>query len=229
MYLYASTSRGVTDSTVVDFSDQAGACSGDSACPGGAAGSCVNGSCKGTCKVDSDCGLDVPAGTCDVAGGGDCQPVGRTIFDYMEQRQLDWKVYSSGTPGWAVMLATWLQYRAGHQFTLADYLADAAAGTLPQVAFVDPTDSRQRGLRRRRRAPARHAAGRAELQRHRHQRADDEPQLVVVRALPHLRRARRLLGPRPAPRRLRAGRDRSPSSRRAIRRARSTSTACACR
>jgi phospholipase C len=140
MFLYASTSRGVTDSTIVDFVDQAGACTADSACPGAAAGACVNGSCKGTCQVDSDCGLDVPAGTCDVAGGGDCMQVGRTIFDYMEQRQLDWKVYSSGTPGWAVILATWLQYRAAHQFTLADYLADAAAGTLPQVAFIDPTD-----------------------------------------------------------------------------------------
>ena len=140
MFFYASTSRGVTGSTIVNFSDQAGACAADSACPGAATGSCVNGSCKGTCKVDSDCGVDVPVGTCDVAGGGDCFQVGRTIFDYMEQRGLDWKVYSSGTPGWAVMLSTWLQYRAAHQFTLADYLADAAAGTLPDVAFVDPTD-----------------------------------------------------------------------------------------
>ncbi len=138
MYLYASTSRGATQNVVTNFIDQAGGCASDSACPGGAAGSCVNGSCKGTCKVDSDCGLDVPVGTCDVAGGGDCQQVGRTIFDYMEQRQLNWKVYADGTPGWALMLATWLQYRGAHQFPLASYAADAAAGTLPDVAFVDP-------------------------------------------------------------------------------------------
>ena len=143
MYFYAATSRGATDNVPTSFVDQAGACTADSGCPGAAAGSCVgapSGSCKGTCKVDSDCGADVPAGTCDVAGGGDCFQVGRTIFDYMEQRQLNWKVYASGTPGFAIMISTWLNYRGLHQFTLADYMADAAAGTLPDVAFIDPSD-----------------------------------------------------------------------------------------
>jgi len=38
--------------------------------------------------------LRAPAGTCDVAGGGACASVGRTIFDYLEQRHIDWKVYA---------------------------------------------------------------------------------------------------------------------------------------
>jgi phospholipase C len=137
MYLYGSTSRGAITNNVIDFHDQKGACSGDADC-GGVAGACVNGGCKGTCKIDSDCGLDAQAGACDVTDGGVCLPIGRTIFDYMEQRQLNWKVYAAGTPGYALLLTTWLQYRGTHQFTMQDYLNDAAAGTLPDVAFVDP-------------------------------------------------------------------------------------------
>ena len=141
MYLYAATSRGATTNVPTAFSDQKGACTADAAC-GGGAGACVTavGGCKGTCKVDSDCGLDAQAGACDVADGGVCQPIGRTIFDYMEQRHLDWKVYASGTPGFALMVSTWLQYRGAHQFTMTDYMNDAAAGTLPDVAFIDPND-----------------------------------------------------------------------------------------
>jgi phospholipase C len=137
MYLYAASSRGVIDSTIGDFQVQAGACASDADC-GGAVGACFSGSCQGTCHTDADCGQDAQLGACDVADGGACQPVGKTIFDYMEQRHLSWKVYAEGTPGWAIALTTWLQYRADHQLTIADYLADAAAGTLPDVAFIDP-------------------------------------------------------------------------------------------
>ena len=136
MYLYGASSRGATTNTVTDFGERVGGCAVDADC-GGAVGACVSGGCKGTCKVDADCGRDAPAGACDVAGGGDCNPVQRTIFDYMEQRHLDWKVYSSGTPGFGLMVTTWLAYRADHQKTIADYHADAAAGTLPDVAFID--------------------------------------------------------------------------------------------
>jgi YVTN family beta-propeller protein len=53
---------------------QKGACQIDASCTGGAAGSCVNGSCKGSCVVDSDCGLPAVAGLCDVMNGGACKP-----------------------------------------------------------------------------------------------------------------------------------------------------------
>ncbi|MFT3770357.1 MAG: alkaline phosphatase family protein [Minicystis sp.] len=137
MYLYAASSRGATENKLVSFSDRKGACATDAEC-GGAAGSCVNGGCKGTCQADTDCGVDAPAGTCDVAGGGVCGKIGRTLFDYLEQRKVDWKVYATLTPGFALTLDAWLQYREEHQKTIDDYYADAAAGTLPAVAFVDP-------------------------------------------------------------------------------------------
>jgi phospholipase C len=138
MYLYGATSRGATTSELIDFQDQKGACKTDADC-GGATGSCFDmTACKGTCQVDSDCGLDAQAGACDVADGGVCQPIGRTIFDYMEQRQLDWKVYAAGTPGWAIIVNTWLEYQATHQFTMNDLVNDAKNGTLPDVAFIDP-------------------------------------------------------------------------------------------
>jgi phospholipase C len=137
MYLYAASSRGATDNVVTEFQAQAGACTTDADCKN-VTGACFYGSCKGTCKVDADCGQDAPAGSCDVADGGNCHLVGKTIFDYMEQRHLNWKVYAEGTPGFAITLSSWLQYRAEHQFTIADYLTDAAAGTLPDVAFIDP-------------------------------------------------------------------------------------------
>jgi phospholipase C len=56
----------------------------------------------------------------------------------MEQRHMSWKIYASGTPGYGVCVSTFLQYHGKHQFSIADYMADAAAGTLPDVAFVDP-------------------------------------------------------------------------------------------
>jgi YVTN family beta-propeller protein len=53
---------------------QKGACQVDANCPGGAAGSCVAGSCKGSCVTDADCGVPAVAGLCNVAGGGACGP-----------------------------------------------------------------------------------------------------------------------------------------------------------
>jgi len=144
MYLYAATSRGATTNTFTSFTDQKGACMTDADC-GNVAGACANQVCKGTCKVDADCGPDAPVGTCDVAGGGTCNPIGRTIFDYMQARGLNWKVYTNGTPGYGMMVDQYIQYRAGHQRTLNDYYADAKAGTLPDVAFVDPSDLANEG------------------------------------------------------------------------------------
>ncbi|MFO0613910.1 MAG: alkaline phosphatase family protein [Polyangiaceae bacterium] len=135
-YLYAASSRGAITNTLVKFDDAKGYCSKELPCANGA--ECVNQACKGTCTKDEDCGFEPPIGTCDVAGGGTCKPIGRTIFDYLEVRKIDWKVYASGTPGFGLTLDAWLRYKDEHQKSIDDYYADAAAGKLPQVAFIDP-------------------------------------------------------------------------------------------
>lgn len=137
MYMYGASSRGEIENKLADFYDVKGACKADADC-GGKMGSCLNGSCKGSCKVDADCGVDAPKGTCDVAGGGSCAPIPRTLFDYLEQRHVNWKVYASGTPGFGITTQAWLKYRQDHQVTIDDYYADAAAGKLPDFAFIDP-------------------------------------------------------------------------------------------
>jgi phospholipase C len=148
-YLYAASSRGETQSTLPSFYDQKNACKTDADC-GGTAGDCaVNGhacvvdmdigcGCKASCQKDDDCGRDSPVGTCDVASGGVCKRVGRTLFDYMEQRGLDWKVYASGTPGFGVTVDAFINYGSKHMVPFDQFFTDAAAGTLPQVAFLDP-------------------------------------------------------------------------------------------
>ncbi len=60
------------------------------------------------------------------------------LFDELERRGIPWKVYGNGTIGFGILAAQFIKYREEHVFTLEDYKADAAAGTLPNVAFVDP-------------------------------------------------------------------------------------------
>lgn len=136
MYLYAASSRSATENKLKSFLDIKGTCSGDADC-GGQAGSCTSLGCKGTCATDEDCGRDAPVGTCDVGAGGVCKPIGRTLFDYLEMRKIDWKVYATGTPGFALTIDAWLTYHVEHQRTIEEFYIDAAEGKLPQVAFVD--------------------------------------------------------------------------------------------
>jgi phospholipase C len=62
------------------------------------------------------------------------------IFDELEKRHVDWNIYSDGSPGASVVLATSIVNRYGRNPVLrvADFLSQAKAGTLPTVAFVDP-------------------------------------------------------------------------------------------
>jgi phospholipase C len=60
------------------------------------------------------------------------------LADRLEMRELDWKIYGNGFVGYAMLPEVILEYAADHRFTLDEFFADAAAGTLPQVAFVDP-------------------------------------------------------------------------------------------
>ncbi len=67
------------------------------------------------------------------------QEVDKTIFTYLNERQLDWKFYHQNTPSMAMLLDEYFKYQGEGRFhSMDDYYADAAAGTLPQVAIVDP-------------------------------------------------------------------------------------------
>jgi phospholipase C len=60
-----------------------------------------------------------------------------TIVDLLEKRQVSWRIYASSSPGLALFLSK-VSLFPDHVFPIAQYFADAAAGTLPAFAFVDP-------------------------------------------------------------------------------------------
>ncbi|MEO8458272.1 MAG: alkaline phosphatase family protein [Chloroflexota bacterium] len=61
----------------------------------------------------------------------------RTIFNELDESGVSWKIYSSQF-AYSSFFAYVRTNSAAHVSTLADYYADAAAGKLPNVAFVDP-------------------------------------------------------------------------------------------
>jgi phospholipase C len=68
---------------------------------------------------------------------------GDILFDRLEDREVSWKVYTVSTPGFAFIIGKYLMYDGSnggvsHVVPISEYYADAAAGTLPQVAFIDP-------------------------------------------------------------------------------------------
>lgn len=67
----------------------------------------------------------------------------KTLFDYLEERKVDWKVYATGTPGFAMFVQKLIAFQELHLRSIDDYYADAAAGTLPAVAFIDPAIGRE--------------------------------------------------------------------------------------
>jgi phospholipase C len=68
----------------------------------------------------------------------------KLLFDYLDMRQVSWKIYVSTTAGAAIFTSKFIGYsQAGHVFNIEEYFKDAAAGTLPQVAFVDPGIARE--------------------------------------------------------------------------------------
>jgi phospholipase C len=64
-------------------------------------------------------------------------PESTILFDYLTTRGVTWGVYASGTPGFSIFVDQLIKYRT-HVHTPAELTADAAAGTLPQVVFIDP-------------------------------------------------------------------------------------------
>ena len=62
---------------------------------------------------------------------------GPSIFNELDAAGITWKDYFSDLPS-SFLFAYARLHAAGHLAPIAAYYADAAAGTLPQVAFVDP-------------------------------------------------------------------------------------------
>ncbi|MDB4993958.1 MAG: Acid phosphatase [Myxococcaceae bacterium] len=62
------------------------------------------------------------------------------IFDELEKRHVDWNIYGDGARGAAVVAGTRIvnRWERPVTFSIADFYAQAAAGKLPSVAFVDP-------------------------------------------------------------------------------------------
>jgi phospholipase C len=61
-----------------------------------------------------------------------------TIFDYLTLRGISWNIYAEGTPGLGVLIPKALQLSKSI-LPFTRFAKDAAAGTLPHVAFVDPS------------------------------------------------------------------------------------------
>src|SRR5581483_2847042 len=69
-------------------------------------------------------------------------PLGdKTIFELLEEKGISWKIYVTDyAPGPQTFLSRYAFFTAYPEkiVPLADYLTDAAAGTLPQVAMIEP-------------------------------------------------------------------------------------------
>jgi phospholipase C len=64
-------------------------------------------------------------------------PPNGTIFQQLDAHHVSWHIYESEIP-FAAEFGYVRANAAGHVFPISQYYAEAAAGTLPQVSFVDP-------------------------------------------------------------------------------------------
>jgi len=64
----------------------------------------------------------------------------KSVFELLDQSFVTWKIYSDQYPlSFGSLLFKYVNDRATeHVFPMSQYYADAAAGTLPNVSFVDP-------------------------------------------------------------------------------------------
>src|SRR5262249_3938119 len=62
-----------------------------------------------------------------------------TIFNLLDQAGVSWKIYQSDI-AFGIIYA-YVREHIDHVRPIAEYYADAAAGTLPQVAYIDPDSS----------------------------------------------------------------------------------------
>jgi phospholipase C len=76
--------------------------------------------------------------TTDGSSLGAPTPAGGTICDKLSAFGISWKDYASDVPGVAIIPSIVRDHRANAIHTIAQFMSDCAAGTLPSVAFVDP-------------------------------------------------------------------------------------------
>jgi phospholipase C len=62
---------------------------------------------------------------------------GASVFNELDAAHVTWKIYFSDVPS-GFLFAYVRTHAAGHVVPVSQYFADAAAGRLPQVSFVDP-------------------------------------------------------------------------------------------
>jgi phospholipase C len=60
-----------------------------------------------------------------------------TIFNRLDAKHISWRIYFNEVP-FAFLYGYVRTHALGHVFPITQYFIDAAAGTLPQVSFVDP-------------------------------------------------------------------------------------------
>jgi phospholipase C len=63
----------------------------------------------------------------------------KTVFQELDAAHVTWKIYNGGVAVENLLFKYVHDHAAGHVVPMEDYYADAAAGRLPQVAFVEPT------------------------------------------------------------------------------------------
>lgn len=65
----------------------------------------------------------------------------KSVFELLDQGSVSWKIYADQYPlSYGSLLFKYVSDRASqHVFPMSQYYSDAAAGTLPNVSFVDPT------------------------------------------------------------------------------------------
>jgi phospholipase C len=81
-----------------------------------------------------------------------------SLFNLLDQAGVSWKVYSSQI-AYVNFFAYVRGHSAGRLTTIAQYYADAAQGTLPQVAFIDPAFGGARDVESDEHPPANVQAG----------------------------------------------------------------------
>ena len=123
-----------------------------------------------------------------------------TIFDRFDAHKIDHRIYYQQVPSWLIIPGVLAPPgRGARQHKFDQFLTDAAAGTLPAVLLHRPELRHDVGGK-----PAGHP-GRRAVHRSGHERRPAFARVEAHGAVHHLRRARRLLRPRPAAARDQAG------------------------
>jgi phospholipase C len=66
----------------------------------------------------------------------------RSIFNVLDEHSITWKIYSYSAPlSYGSLFFKYVAAKKDHVFSIANYFTDLANNDLPEVAFIDPTQS----------------------------------------------------------------------------------------